>query len=417
MTEIEKKERLWKKDFILACLLTLFMGICMRMLDSNLASFANDTWGSRTLGGYLTTGFNIGSIAMAFFSGRLVDKYGRRKCLVIAALGFTLVTVVMGLFQVPAVALAVRVLQGIAKGVVVVAAAAIVSDVVPRSRMSEGMGYYGLGNTISMAFGPMLALAITANKNYTNMFLLCAAAYFMAAMCGAGIDYEKKQPQTARQEKKKTEDDPRYKGVWKLIEKAAIPASVCYAVFFGSTSAILIFLTIYGQEGLKLPGTKISLFYTVASVTMLIARFTMGRIADKKGALSVLIPSHLIVLLMYLCLLFWAPKSYAGFLVAGALYGFTFAMAMPVYNAIAVVDSPKGRNGAANATFYFLMDFGALIPSALFGGVIDRAATPLLGYQKVFGISMIVSVVSLTLAVLLFSNKARERRKQKLGIV
>ncbi|MBQ7521203.1 MAG: MFS transporter [Clostridia bacterium] len=411
--ESERKEALWTKNFILVCFVALCTGVCMRMLDSNLTSFANDTWGSRTLGGYLTTVFNIGGIVMAFFSGRLVDVHGRRKCLMIASGVFTAATLLIAVWPVPAVALTARLIQGVAKGVMVVSTAAIVSDVIPRARMSEGMGYYGLGGTLSAAFGPMLALAITADKNYSRMFLLCAAAYLLAGVFGSQIKYENKQPKKEENKEEKPADDPRYKGVWKLIEKSALPAAFNYTVFFGGTAAILVFITIYGQEGLKLPGTKISLFYTVSAITMLIARLTTGKIADRRGALTVLIPGHCLVWIMYLCLLFWAPRSYAGFLVAGGIYGLCNAMVMPAFNAIAVVDSPKKRAGVANATFYFMMDFGVLIASAAFGPVIDKAVTPLAGYRQVFTISMCVCLVSLILAILLFNKKARERRKLK----
>ena len=137
---MNNKQSIWTKDFILICLVSLATNITMRMLDANLASYASVTWNSKTLGGQLTSFFNIGYIAMAFISGRLVDLKGRRNCLIVFCLVFAIPTLGMALIPVPGVALGVRLIQGIAKGVVSVAMASVVSDITPRERMNEGMG-------------------------------------------------------------------------------------------------------------------------------------------------------------------------------------------------------------------------------------------------------------------------------------
>jgi len=82
-----------------------------------------------------------------------------------------------------------------------------------------------------------------------------------------------------------------------------------------------------------------------------------------------------------------------------------------------VVDSPKHRNGAANASFGFMQDFGILIASAAFGPVIDRAITPAAGYRHVFWISIGVCVFSCLMAIVLFNEKSRARRRAKNNAV
>ena len=409
------KEKLWNRYFIIACFATIFTGMCMRMLDSNLASFAAVTFNSKALGGYLTSAFNIGSIVMAFFSGRIVDKLGRQKCYVAGALLFGISTVACAIWPTAPVTLAVRFIQGVAKGVTVVAAAAIVSDVIPRSRMGEGMGLYGLGSTISTAFGPMLALALTANGNYPLMFIVCAICYGFAAVFGVGMNYEKKEEyqaaMAATKAKKSDKSTKQYKGIWTMIEKKALPASLNYTLCFGGYACVLVFVTVYAQEILQLPSTKISLFYTVSAVMMLFLRLFGGKISDKYGSLAMLIPCHLLIILMLVILAFFAKGHYGLFLLCGALYGCGTAGIMPTFQAAAIVDSPSDRNATASATFGFLMDFGIMIASAAFGPVIDNALTPELGYRKMYLISIGVVLCSLVLSIFLFNNKARARRQ------
>lgn len=413
---MKQKSTIWTKDFILACVAGLFVNICMRMLDSNLASFASYAWDSKTLGGYLTSVFNVGSIAMAFLSGRLVDMKGRKNCLIFGALLFGIPTFALFFTDAPAVALGVRLIQGVAKGIVTVASAAIVSDVVPRDRMNEGMGFYNLGGTISFAFGPMMGLALAAQGGYNTMFLVCAALYTISGFFGFGINYEKKQPaavpaaaETAAEPSAASSNE--YRGVWKLIEKKALLPSFVYTLFFGGYACILVFLTVYAQEQLLLDSAQIGLFYTVAAAAMLVIRLTCGKLADKFGALCMVVPGQAAMIGALALLAFFAKDSYPMFLAAGALYGVGNAAVMPALNAVAVLDSPKDRSATANATFYFMMDFGILFASAGFGALIDAAPDAATGYNNTFLISIGIIALALVLSVLLFNNKARARRR------
>ena len=412
------KDKLWNRYFILVCLTPLLTGLCMNMLNSILAPFANGMWDSKSLGGLLTTFFNIGSIVMAFFCGPLVDRHGRRNMYVIGAILCGAPTVFCALFPTPAVCLTARLIQGIAKGITTVAAASIVAEVVPASRLGEAMGYYGIGTSISMAFGPMLGLLLSSGGAYSRMFFACAALYGAAAAMGFGITYEK---EPAYQEiialrkhpgQGAEGDSPgAYTGIWKLIERKALLASLNYTICFGSYSCVLVFITVYSQEILGFGAGAISAFYFLTAATMLLIRTTCGWIFDRKGALWIIVPTHLALIFMLL-LLASRPDTLAMYLLTGALYGAGMGLAMPSYNALCVVDSPRERSAQANATFYFMMDFGILIASACFGVLIDSYADPADGYRMMFLISVGVCLVSLVMSCLCFNEEARRKRRE-----
>jgi MFS family permease len=409
-----KRPTLWTKDFTLCCLAGLFSAVVIQMLNVTLSPFANDMWNSKTLGGYLTSFFNIGSIVMAFFCGPLVDKKGRRNCIIAASILFFLPTLLCAYWPIPSVCLIARVLEGMAKGIVSVATASIVADVTPNERMSEGMGFFGLGNTLSMALGPWLGLKLTADKEYSQLFIVCALMYLMAGAAAVFINYEKDPDyQKKKEEKQKSPVASQEKGIWKLIEKAAILPSLNHTIYFASYAGVLVFITVYAQEILNLNSSQISSFYTIAAVSMLIIRLFAGKISDTYGPLTIVIPGHISVILMLVLLAYFSQGSYAIFMLCGVLYGVATATVMPCLNAVAVVDSPKERSGTANATFYFMQDFGILFASAFFGGVIDRAATAEAGYLQMFLISIGICVFSLTMSVLCFNDKSRAKRRAK----
>ena len=228
------------------------------------------------------------------------------------------------------------------------------------------------------------------------------------------MNYEKKQKSPViKADKVNTMADKtpaEYKGIWKLIEKKAIIASLINTIFFGGYACILVFLTVYAQEVLLLNSTQISFFYTVAAVAMLAVRLLTAKVADRYGALIMIIPGHLAMIAALLLLAFTAKTSYIAFLAAGACYGIGMAIVSPTLNAIAIVDSPAERGATANATFYFMMDFGILFASAGFGALMDIAPSIESGYNQTFLISVGIIIFSAVFSLISLNKKAREKR-------
>jgi len=385
-----------------------------RILDSNLASFAGDIWSSKTLAGYLTSTYCIGAIVMAFVSGRLVDTKGRRNCLLAGAFLFGISTLAMAIWPFPAPGLLSRFLQGAFKSVVMVAVSAIVADVVPKSRMNEGMGVFNLGNTIAMAIGPMFGLALVDISGYNLMFFAATACSLLVSVLCAGINYEKKTGYISpHMQHQPNINAAEYKGIHKLLEKKVLLYGINNTISFAGYSCVLVFVTIYAQEYLLLNSSQIGFFYTAAAIAMLPVRLFGSKIGDTRGVLFMIVPGHVCIMLMLLILAFFAKGNYPLFLVAGVLYGLGGSSVMPAMNAATVVDAPAGRAGTANATFFFMLDFGILFASAIFGRLLDAAHSPQSGYTQMYMISIGISAVSLLMSLVLFNNKARERRRAR----
>ena len=402
-----ERESLWTRDFILVIIVAFLCNTSIHMMNTTMAPYASDMWDSKVLGGYLTSLFNAGSIAMAFACGWLANKLGRRNCLVLCAALFGLPTFLLVGTKAPALALLVRFMQGTSKGMLYVAAAAMVSDVTPQSRMAEGMSLYYVGSTIGFAVGPYLGLLLS-DVGYNVMFVICASLTLLSGVFSFFINYEKRDPERYRLAAKAS--DPRYRGIWKLIEKKAIPASINYAISFASTSCVLIFLTVFSREMLGFTSLQICMFYTVAGVAMLILRFTAGKAADRYGPFTMILPGHAaIFILLALFLLPSLKDHYWLYLVAGAMWGVSTAAISPIINAMAILYSPLRRNGEANATFGFVQDFGILFASLTFGNIIGGAPTTAQGYRRMFLVCVVIATVSLVMALNLFNNRYRDK--------
>ncbi len=73
--------------------------------------------------------------------------------------------------------LAIRALNGLGFGMHSTSGGAVAADVVPKSRMTEGIGYFGLYATAASAVGPVIALAIVGDgeiRDFQFLFFLAA---------------------------------------------------------------------------------------------------------------------------------------------------------------------------------------------------------------------------------------------------
>ena len=77
------------------------------------------------------------------------------------------------------------------------------TDVIPESRLAEGIGYMGLTNSISTAIAPALALFLAEAVGYNRTFLSIAGIAIAATLIGFFIRYEKKRPVAEKSEFKR----------------------------------------------------------------------------------------------------------------------------------------------------------------------------------------------------------------------
>ena len=119
--------------------------------------------------------FVIGALIARLFSGRIMDRVGRKRLLIIGAVlevAFSALYLTgLGLWLL----FALRLLHGIAFGTCSTAIGTIVTALVPDNRKGEGVGYYMLSVTLGAAIGPFLGMFLTQNAGFQTLFLVAAA--------------------------------------------------------------------------------------------------------------------------------------------------------------------------------------------------------------------------------------------------
>lgn len=177
--DLRRRYRLWTPMFTLVVLATLASFMVGQGANAGTSVFLVRVGGTATYVGFLAVVFSVAAAAARFVAGPLVDRRGRRA--VAVAGGAVMLAGTLGPLAsdelVPFVLW--RFLQGAGFSAITTALATAAADVLPQERLGEGIGYYGLGQAVSMSVGPALALFLANTNPPENLFVglsCCAAA-------------------------------------------------------------------------------------------------------------------------------------------------------------------------------------------------------------------------------------------------
>lgn len=404
-----QKERLWSKYFIILFGAGLFSGFCLQCYNSVKAIYITDVGGATSFVGILSIVGLVCTTLMRLLSGRMSDAMSKRKVVLIGLAIYAVSMLCHGFFPNLKLLILFQILQSVGYSMSATALSVLVVDVLPKSRMSEGLGYFGLSNSLSSALGPTVALAIMKGAGFEILFVSLAAYLVLSGVFVALCRYEK-DPEMLRIRKQELENQepakeeaeetaaPQYKGILKFIEPSAIPCTIVSALYCLPMGFTIQYLTLYATEmGIE----SVGLFFTFSAVMMVVARLFFGRVADKYGTITVIAPAIILYAAAFVLILI-APGAPAFVIwAAGALYGLAGGMLNPVLNAIVIRQVPHHRRGAASGTFMLSFDIGIAGGGAIWGFTIQY-----LGYGVTIGTCIALCAVALAFSFV-FLNKRR----------
>ncbi|HMM06908.1 MAG TPA: MFS transporter [Clostridiales bacterium] len=376
--DLQKKEPVWTRDFILMSIASLFITLGFQMLLPVLPVFSASIGGSDAWAGLVVGIFTISAVVMRPVSGRLLDKYGRRGVYLIGLIVFLLCVVAYNWTATIFALLMLRFIHGFGWGAASTASSTVASDIIPKSRLAEGMGYFGLTSTLAMAIAPALGLELLGAYGFNTVFYVSAGVVIICILISLPIKYHKpdalSQPSAAL---------PSKPGIGAIIEKTAIlPAIVIFFITM-TYGSIVSFIALYANQRQV---ENIGLFFTVYAAAVLISRPYFGRLTDKKGTRFAVIPGIFFVIIAML--LVSLANSLPVFLIAGFIYGIGFGATQPALQALSVSKAAPSRRGAANATFFLGFDLGIGAGSILWGIVAEN-----FGYQFIYLLAIIPAIV------------------------
>lgn len=385
---MEQHERLWTKNFLLICLTNLMMFTSFYFLLPTLPIFVtNNLRGNESHVGYIIGIMSLTAVLVRPFSGYLLDNVGRKKVFLIALAVFTislgaynLVTSLVALFF-------LRFIHGLSWGFTTTGAGTAAADLVPSTRRGEGLGYYGLSNTLAMALGPSLGLYIMNKTDFNILFTSATALALLGFVFAAPIKYI----QIQQREKTPLSIDS-------FLERRVFTLSgimLFTAVVYGG---IVSFITLYAKE---ININNAGIFFLVYALALMIIRPQAGKMFDKNGPKSIMAIGFGAIILSFILL--YASRGEILFIISAFVLGIGFGMVQPTVIAMAINMVEPYRRGAANGTIFSAFDMGIGFGSILLGWL-----------SKIFGMAnmyLFCAMIVVIPAVLFFSWYSKTGKK------
>ncbi|KMJ57551.1 antibiotic resistance protein [Bacillus sp. LL01] len=357
MVPIQKKEALWTKAFIMLMVGNLFVFMSFQMLIPTLPPYIKSLGATGFEIGLVTALFSIGAVLSRPFIGYMLEYRARKPLVLIGAVALLAVTVIYPLSQIVVIFLLFRFIHGLAWGWSTTVNGTAAVDVIPRSRLGEGMGYYGLSITIGMIVAPSLGIYLYQVTEFSNLIIVSAVLGLIALGLLSIVHY-----QTPASVEKTKREDLKFSYFGSLVEKSGwYPAFITLIATFGYGS-IVTFIVIFGEErGID----QIFLFYLVNAIMASLSRPIAGKWFDNHG------PRGLVLMCMFFSFVGMWVLSFAHsnlfIVVAGALFGVGFGSLIPTLQSWTLSVTPENRRGVANGMFFSSIDLGIGLSGIIFG--------------------------------------------------
>lgn len=379
----DNKDVLWNANYnkVMTANFTLFFAFYL--LTPLLPLYLSETFhATKDLIGIVLSGYTVTALLFRPFSGYVIDSFPRKKVLMVCFFLFFLLFggyLAAGSFVFFAL---VRTLHGGPFGALTVANSTVAIDVLPSSRRTEGIGYYGLSNNLAMAIAPSIGVFI---YKYTHNFDILFWMAFIIAGLGMLVDSTVKVPQREIiREKKKLSLDRFFLVRGWLLGANIVMFSFCYGVLSN-------YLAIYSKEILGITGGTGTYFMLLA--TGLVVSRIQGSKALRNGKLTQNATQG-IFLSCIGYILFVAVPTEVGYYLSALLIGLGNGHLFPAMQNMFINIAGNNERGTANSTLLTSWDFGIGV-GVVFGGVIAEH----FGYTAAFATVAVLHVIGVLLFV------------------
>jgi len=333
--------------------------------------------------GLVLSGYTITALLLRPFSGYFVDSFPRKTVLMISFGLFAIFFAGYLAASTLLLFLIVRTLHGGPFGALTVANSTVAIDVLPSSRRTEGIGYYGLSNNLSMAIAPTVGVFV---YKYTHSFELLFWIALIVAVCGWTVDATVKLPEKeiVRNRQKLSWDR------FFLVRGWLIGLNM---VAFGFSFGVLSnYLAIYGKEVMGITGGT-GTYFMLCSIGLILSRLQGGK-ALRKGRLTHNAGEGMVISLIGYTLFIVMPTLMpahqwaimVGYYGSALLVGLGNGHMWPAFQNMTINVATNSQRGTANSTILISWDIGMGL-GILLGGVISE----LLGYGAAFWTVVLVN--------------------------
>ena len=375
----EEKVRIFTGNYLKVWIANFMMYFSFYFVTPLLPLYLRDVFhADKAMIGLVLSGYSVAALAIRFFSGYIVDRFSRKKVLMISYASFALffagyyITGSIILFAV------IRTLHGAPFGLTSVSSNTVAIDVLPSQRRGEGIGYWGLSNNFAMAVGPSLSLLLYSRFNDYNLLftvsLLCA---LVGLLINSFVDCKYRPP---IMEKKKMSLD-------RFVLIQGWSQGICIALIAMSYGILSTYIAIYSKDVLNIT-TGTGTFFMLFAIGLILSRVVGVKALSRGFATRNATYGVIVVAIGYAIFAFW--QNLYGYYISAVVIGFGQASMYPAVQTMFLNMTTNDKRGTANATILTSWDLG--IGLGIIGG--GYVAEHLGGYNSAFIMAATVSLMS-----------------------
>ncbi len=367
--------RLWNRNYckVMAANFSLFFAFYV--LTPLLPLYLSEHFGAtKDVIGLVLSGYTITALLFRPFSGYFVDSFPRKTVLMICFSAFAiffagyLAASTLLLFTI------VRTLHGGPFGGLTVANSTAAIDVLPSSRRTEGIGYYGLSNNLAMAIAPTIGIWIYQLTNsFEFLFWLALIVACGGWLVDATVTFPEKE--IVRNKSKLSLDRFFLVRGWLL--------GVNMVAFGFSFGVLSNYLAIFGKEVMGITGGT-GTYFMLCSIGLIASRLQGGK-ALRQGHLTRNAGEGMVISFIGYTLFILMP-GWIGYYGSALLIGLGNGHLWPAFQNMTINVAHNNQRGTANSTILISWDIGMGL-GILLGGVIAE----LLSYGAAFWTVVIVN--------------------------
>ena len=387
--------QLWNKNYckVMAANFSLFFAFYV--LTPLLPLYLSEHFGAtKDVIGLVLSGYTVTALVMRPFSGFMVDSFPRKTVLMVSFVAFSiffagyLAASSLLLFTI------VRTLHGAPFGALTVANSTVAIDVLPSSRRTEGIGYYGLSNNLAMAIAPTIGIFV---YRYTHSFELLFWLALAVAVAGLLVDGSlPSSPSNRRGSSTADKASPsrgRLVGADRFFLVRGWLLGVNMVAFGFCFGVLSNYLAIYGKEVMGITGGT-GTYFMLCSIGLILSRLQGGK-ALRQGRVTHNAAEGMVISLIGYTLFILGPTllslwdggsqfftlhfSLFTYYASALLIGLGNGHMWPAFQNMTISVAPNSQRGTANSTILVSWDVGMGL-GILMGGVISE----LVSYSAAF---------------------------------
>lgn len=324
------------KNFALVTLAN-FLFFCNFSSFFLLPLYIKELGGNEADIGFIMGTFGITSLGAIPFVAFLVDRYGRRRFLVIGyALMFVTSLSYLFVTDISPLLYALRLLQGVSFAFSFTAAGTFVTDYIPPERRAEGLGIFSAFTIASYAIGPSLGEFLIDLEGFRLFFL--SASFFSLVSLVLSL--------FARDGRFTRSGDRFGLGFFRLVlSREYLTILSANVILAGGLGAVLNFVAAYFTS----KGLNAYYFFLTYTITVVAVRVIGGRVSDSLGRMTIALPSMIVMSFALAAMAFVHSPLTA--VAISFLFSFGYGFLYPTLSALVIDNARADERGKAMGAF------------------------------------------------------------------